>query len=306
MKKNYYSYNQYLRQTFGERVQRLSLDAGFSCPNLDGTLSSKGCSFCNNKAFSYYVSRPTSLANQIEKSILFARKRYKAKKFIAYFQSFTSTYADLETLRKRYAIIKKYPDIVGICLSTRPDFVDKEKLKLLNKFSVSYKVYIEYGLQTAHDKTLKKINRNHTFAAFENALSLTLGWKNIHPAAHIILGLPGETEAEMLATGKILAKMPLWGLKIHCLHVLRGTALFSQYKKKKVKLFSKKEYLKILIKFIRLIPKNLVILRLISDADPGQLIAPKWLNKKTQALQELDKLLQEKKICQGDCFRQTS
>ncbi|MFO8052688.1 MAG: TIGR01212 family radical SAM protein [Candidatus Omnitrophota bacterium] len=301
MTKHYYSFNNYLRKTFGVRVQRLSLDAGFSCPNLDGSLSNQGCTFCNNKAFSRYTeSKRKPIKEQIKESIQFARKRYKAKKFIAYFQSFTNTYADIQTLGKKYNQIKGFKDIVGISVSTRPDCINKEKLNLLAEFSKDYKVYIEYGLQSVHDKTLAKINRKHNFKAFEDALKLTKQYKNIHSAAHIILGLPGESKEEMLKTAKTLAKMLLWGLKIHCLHIVKNTILAQQYYKNKVKLLSKNQYLDILIDFLRLIPKDFVMLRLVSDANPKQLIAPKWLNQKSKILTELDKRLKKENIWQGE------
>ncbi len=300
IKKHYYSFNQYLRKTFGARVHRLSLDAGFSCPNLDGTLSSRGCSFCNNKAFSRYANQKKPITQQIEESMYFARKRYKAKKFIAYFQSFTNTYADIKTLREKYNQIKGFEDIVGISVSTRPDCIDKEKLNLLSEFSKEYKVYLEYGLQSIHDKTLKRINRKHSFAAFKKAIKLTKNYKDIHPAAHIILGLPSETKEDMLETAKTLAKMPLWGLKIHCLHVVKDTTLAKQYKKGQIQLLNKDQYLDILIDFLQYIPKDFVILRLVSDANPSQLIAPKWINQKSKILQELDKRLDEENIQQGN------
>ncbi len=304
MTEHYYSYNRYLRKTFKTRVHKLSIDAGLSCPNLDGKLSSRGCIFCNNKAFAYYTGQKKPIKRQIEESIAFARKRYKAKKFIAYFQSFTNTYADLNTLSKKYSQIKGFDDIVGISVSTRPDSIDKKKLDLLSNFTKNYKVYIEYGLQTTHNKTLKKINRNHAFETFQKALALTGKYKNIYPAAHVILGLPGETKEDMLKTAKTLAKMPLWGIKFHCLHIVKDTPLFEKDKKEKINIPSQKEYLDILIKFLRLIPENFVILRLISDANPSQLVRPRWLNKKSKLLIELNKKLQQKNIWQGDRLNQ--
>lgn len=301
MTRHYYSYNQYLRKTFGVRVHRLSLDAGFSCPNLDGKLSSQGCIFCNNKAFSRYTENKTKpIKQQIEESMQFAKKRYQAKKFIAYFQSFTNTYSNIDDLAKKYNQIKGFKDIVGISVSTRPDCINQKKLDLLNEFSKKYKVYLEYGLQSIQDKTLTRINRKHNFKAFEDALKLTTQYKNIYPAAHLILGLPGETKEEMLETAKVLAKMPLWGIKIHCLHVVKDTTLAEQYKNKDIKLLSKGQYLNVLIDFLKLIPKEYVILRLVSDANPKQLIAPKWLNQKNKVLQELDKRLEEQNIWQGN------
>ncbi len=302
--KRYYSYNHYLRKTFGFRVHRLSLNAGFSCPNLDGKIDNQGCIFCSNKAFSFYSQnkrKPIQL--QLKESMDFARKRYKARKFIAYFQSFTNTYADTEILSRKYNKIRDYEDIAGISVSTRPDCIDKEKLNLLDDFSKDYKVYIEYGVQSVHDKTLKKINRNHTFNVFKKAVELTQNYKNIHPAAHVILGLPGETKKDMLETARVLAKMPLWGLKIHCLHVVKGTLLFNLYRQKKIKLLSQPEYLDILIDFLRLIPGKFVMLRLVSDANPKELIGPGWLNQKSKVLSNLDKMLEERDLWQGDLLK---
>lgn len=300
MKRRYYSYSQYLGKTFGTRVHRLSLDAGFSCPNLDGTLSNKGCLFCNNKAFSPYAESKKTLGEQIETSMAFARRRYKAEKFIAYFQSFTNTYASPDLLSKKYSIVRDFKDIVAISVSTRPDCIDSKKLELLEEFSKKYKVYIEYGLQSIHNKTLKKINRNHDFESFKKAIRITQNFKNIHSSAHIILGLPGETKKNMLDTAKALAKMPLWGLKIHCLHVVKSTSLFAQYKAGKIKLLSKEKYLDLLIDFLACSSKKAVILRTISDANPKELIGPKWLNEKSKALEELDAKMEAKNICQGD------
>ncbi len=301
MESRYYSYNQYLQETFGERVHRLSLDAGFNCPNLDGRLSTQGCTFCNNRAFSRYTkTKNRSIKEQIEESMLFARNRYNAKKFIAYFQAFSNTYAGLKTLQKRYSIIKNFKNIVGIAISTRPDCINQEKLSLLSEFSQKYRVYIEYGLQSIHATTLKKINRNHNLQSFLDALNLTKKYKKIHPAAHIILGLPGETRKEMLETAKFLAQTPLWGIKIHCFHVVKNTTIQKEYQKEKIKLLSQEEYLNIAADFLRYTSPKTVILRLISDASPQELIAPKWLNQKNKALNQLNKLLEERNIRQGD------
>lgn len=303
MNKYYYSFNQYLREKFGERVHRINLNAGCGCPNIDGTLSHDGCIFCNNKAFNYFAkSGPLSLEEQIVQSMEYARRRFKAHKFIAYFQSFSSTYGDAEFLKNRYNVIKRFSDIVGLSISTRPDCIDEGKLDLIERFTDEYEVYIEYGLQTIHDRTLAAINRNHSFADFQRAAALTAQRKNIKIAAHVILGLCGETKEDILLTARCVATMPLWGIKFHCLHVVKDTPLEEMYKRGEVNLLSEDEYIDILITFFELIPKHYVVLRLVSDADRGLLIAPLWVNDKQGVLQKIEEEFKRRNTWQGKCL----
>jgi len=303
----YNSFNNYLRSKFGERVHRISIDAGFRCPNLDGTLSRQGCIFCNNKAFSRFTNcPPLPIEEQIEKSIKYYSKRFKAKKFIAYFQSFSNTYAEADFLEKQYSVIRKFKDIVGLSISTRPDCIDDKKLDVIESFSKDYSVFIEYGLQTIHDKSLKLINRNHTFKDFEKAVKLTSARKNIDIGVHIVLGLPGETKEDMLDSARVLSKMPLWGVKFHCLHVVKGTALEDIYEEKKIKLLSEDEYVDILINFLEIIPKDWVVLRLVSDADWDLLIKPLWVNDKHRILKKIEEEFEKRGVCQGDLHESIS
>lgn len=300
MGKRFYSFNRYLREKFGERVHRLSLNAGFGCPNIDGTLSDKGCIFCNNKAFSYFAKdSPLPLEEQIIQAMAYAGKRFKAKKFIAYFQSFSGTYGNIDFLKRQYSSVRKFNDIVGIAISTRPDCMDEEKLDLIESFSKDYSVYIEYGLQTVNDKILKLINRNHTFNDFRKTVGLTARRKDIHIAAHVILGLPGETRDDMLETARQLTSMPLWGIKFHCLHVVGNTPLEEMYRNDEVKLISEDEYIDILISFLEIIPEEWVILRLVSDADRDLLTAPLWINEKQRILRKIEEELEKRKTHQG-------
>ncbi len=304
---NYYSFNSYLKEKFGGRVHRLSVDGGFGCPNLDGTLSRKGCIFCNNKAFSYFSgNRRLSLEDQIIKSMEYVRRRYKAEKFIVYFQSFTNTYASVNILKEKYSIVRKFNNIVGIAISTRPDCINTEKLELINSFSSKYEIFIEYGLQTANDVILEKINRNHTFSDFEKAVELTARYKNIHIAVHIILGLPGERKEDMLNTAKILSKMPLWGLKFHCLHVVKDTVLEEMYTKRQITLLGEDEYIDILISFLELIPSEWVMLRLVSDSNRDLLIAPMWLNEKHRVLRKIEEEFIRRGTYQGRLYEGVS
>ncbi len=300
MEERFYSFNRYLREKFGQRVHRISLDAGFGCPNINGDLNSKGCIFCNNRAFSYFSNLPhLSLEEQIIRAKDYARERFKANKYIAYFQSNSSTYGDIKSLRKQYDIIRKFDDFVGIAISTRPDCIDEQKLGLIEEFTKDYAVYIEYGLQTVHDRTLKVINRNHTFSDFQKAVELTASRSNINIGVHIILGLPGETKEDMLITAKVLAKMPLWGVKFHILHVVKDTVLAKMYTEGKVELLSLEKYVDILISFLELLPKNQVILRLVSDAHRDFLIAPSWVNDKGKALKRIEDEFNKRQTYQG-------
>lgn len=303
MDEYFYSFNRYLRDKFSQRVHRISLDAGFNCPNTDGTISNQGCIFCNNKAFSYFRRLSSlSLEAQIIQAKKYARERFKVKKFIAYFQSNSNTYGDLDLLKKQYDVVRKFDDIVGIAISTRPDCIDEEKLSLIEDFAKDYEVYIEFGLQTVHNKTLKLINRGHTFADFQRVVELTSDRSNINIGVHVILGLPGESKQDMLATARILSKMPLWGVKFHVLHVVKDTLLADMYEENNLKLLSLDEYADILVSFLELLPNNQVILRLVSDAHRDLLVAPSWVNNKEKALKRIEDEFKERQTHQGALY----
>ena len=304
MEERFYSFNRHLREKFGQRVHRISLDAGFSCPNTNGDLSSQGCIFCNNQSFSYFSNLShLSLEEQIIQAKDHARRRVKANKYIAYFQSNSSTHGDIKFLRKQYDTIRNFNDFVGIAIATRPDCIDEQKLDLIEEFTKDYAVYVEYGLQTIHDKTLKIINRNHTFSDLKRAVELTALRSNINIGLHVILGLPGETKEDMLTTAKVLAKMPIWGIKFHVLHVVKDTALAKMHKESKVELLSLEKYADILVSFLELLPENQVILRLVSDAHCDFLIAPSWVNDKGKALKRIEDEFKKRQTYQGALSR---
>ena len=300
MDEYFYSFNRYLKNKFGQRVHRISLDAGFNCPNTDGTISSQGCIFCNNKAFSYFTRLSSlSLEEQIFQAKEYARKRFKVKKFIAYFQSNSNTYGSLDLLKKQYSLVRKFDDIVGIAISTRPDCIDQEKLDLIESFAKDYEVYIEYGLQSIHDKTLKLINRGHIFDDFQRAVELTSARGKINIGVHVILGLLEETKSDMLATAKVLAKMPIWGIKFHALHIVKDTPLASMHQETNLELLSLDQYADILVSFLELLPREQVILRLVSDAHRDLLIAPSWVNDKEKALKRIEDEFKKRQTHQG-------
>ncbi len=305
----YFSFNQYLKGKFGVRVHRLSLDGGFSCPNIDGQLSKKGCIFCNNAAFSFFTrKKQLPLEAQIIQAQEYARRRFNAEKFIAYFQSFTSTYGDKEFLLTRYSVIRKFPDIVGLAVSTRPDCIDEEKLDIIESFTDAYEVFIEYGLQSVHDTTLKRINRNHTFDDFCRAVDMTVKRDNphLHVAVHIILGLPGESKEDMYHTAEVLSTMNLWGVKFHCLHVVKNTPLEEMYNRGELYLLREDEYIDILIGFMERIPSGWVILRLVSDAQRSLLVAPQWVNDKIHILKRIDEEFLRRNTYQGRLYESIS
>ena len=216
-KKRYSDYNTYLRQLFGQRVQKISIDAGLSCPNRDGVLSTKGCIYCNLKGSgSGLFAKGLSIKEQIEKGKIGMIKKYKAKKFLAYFQSYTNTYTSYDHMQQMFDEVFACEDMVGMSIGTRPDCIDKQKLDLIASYAKSYLVWLEYGLQSAHNTTLKTINRGHRVEDFFKAVDLTRG-RGINICAHVILGLPGENRKMMLQTAKLLADSQINGVKIHLL-----------------------------------------------------------------------------------------
>lgn len=304
----YYSFNKYLREVFGERVHRISLDAGFSCPNIDGKISKEGCIYCNNKAFNSACrnngedtfplnQQIEDIRQQIKSSIEFYNKKFKVKKFIAYFQSFSNTYADVQILRRKYDVIKEFPQIVGLFISTRPDCIDEQKLKLISSYRNEQikLVWIEYGLQTTNNDILKFINRGHNYENFLSAVFITKKY-NIQIGTHLILGLPGQN---ILEDVEKISALPIDGIKFHLLHVLKDTPLEKIYYKGEISLLSEKEYVQMLCDCLERLRKDIVILRLVSTADEKFLVAPKWMNNKHKIISEIQKELERRDSFQG-------
>ncbi len=294
----YYSFNNYLREKFGTKVHRLSLNAGFTCPNRDGTLSNEGCIYCNEEGFSPFIAKDISLDRQIEESMAFASRRYGAGKFIAYFQNATGTYAPVEKLKETYDIIKNYPDIVGLFISTRPDCIDASKLDLIGEYTADYEVWMEYGMQTSHDRTLEAINRKHTFAQSRSAIEETAA-RGIKAGVHVILGLPGETVSDMIETADRISDLPVSGVKFHVLHVLENTRLEAMFTSGKIKLLDMEEYVNIISGFIEHLPRKCVVLRLVSDAKKEILVAPAWMQDKQKVISAIKKRLEYLDTYQG-------
>jgi radical SAM protein (TIGR01212 family) len=299
MSRRYFDFASYLRGIYGCRVQKITVDAGLSCPNRDGTLSKEGCTFCNAAGSGTGAhQRGLSVSEQIEQGRQALARRYKAKKFIAYFQSFTNTYAPVETLRRLYDEALGVEDIIGLSIGTRPDCIDDPVLSLLEEYSRNYLVWIEYGLQSAHDATLARINRGHDVQTFEEAVKRTRK-RGLPVCAHVILGLPGETRAHMLATASYLGALGIDGIKLHLLYVVKDTPLERLYRRGGLRCLRQDEYVDIVCEFLSLVPESVVIQRLTGDPHPDELVAPVWSRNKKETLSLIEQTLAARNIRQG-------
>jgi uncharacterized protein len=300
--KRYYDLNSYLREKFGCRVQKITIDAGLNCPNRDGTISTGGCIYCNergsgNGSFQLGVS----IAEQLTTGKTALSKRYKAKKFIAYFQSFSNTYALIDRLKVLYDEALSVKDIVGLSIGTRPDCIDESILSLLENYAKTHLIWIEYGLQSANDPTLKMINRGHDFNSFKNAVELTKG-RGIQICVHVILGLPGETAADMRRTATMLANLGIDGIKIHLLYVVKGTKMETLYQQGHYECLTMEEYAELVCDFIEVLPDSMIIQRLTGDPHPEELVAPRWALQKTTNLLMIQNALERRDTWQGKFF----
>ncbi|MBW2239841.1 MAG: TIGR01212 family radical SAM protein [Deltaproteobacteria bacterium] len=299
IRKRYNDFNSYLRSIFGCRVQKITIDAGLSCPNRDGSISRGGCIYCNLKGSGTGAyEKGLSVTEQIMQGKIALAKRYKAKKFLAYFQSFSNTYAPIDTLKNLYEQALAIEDVVGLSIGTRPDCVDNPILELLQGYAENHLIWIEYGLQSANDSTLSFINRGHDFECFKQAVDATKN-RGIKICAHVILGLPNEKKAHMLETADAIAGLGIDGIKIHLLYVVKGTKLDWLYNRKKYKCLEQEEYVDIVCDFIERIPKNMVIQRLTGDPHPEELVAPDWSIKKAETLALINETLEKRDSWQG-------
>ena len=298
----------YFRKTFGERVQKVSIDAGFTCPNRDGSKGTGGCTYCNNKAFNpSYCLPEKSIRTQIEEGILFHKKRYRrVDSYIAYFQAYSNTYASIETLEKLYSEALGHKDIKGIIIGTRPDCVDGEKLDFLREVSKRVYLAIEYGIESCYNKTLRRINRGHTFEDAVKALEGTAS-RGLNTGAHFIFGLPGETRREMLAEAEIISGLPLNTVKFHQLQIIKGTAMEDEFKNNPsdFELFTWEEYLDFIISFLERLTPGIVVERFTGEAPPRYLAKEVWGKKRTdQIVSLIEKRLEELDTWQGKKYEQ--
>ena len=297
----YYKYSHFLAQRFDERVHRISLDGGCTCPNVDGTLNTSGCIFCDNRSFSPARRLPTlPIAQQIDRGIEMIQRRHRVQAFLAYFQPATNTYGDLDRLRTLYEEALAHPRVIGLVVGTRADCVPAEVLDLLETCTRKGFVGVEYGLQSTHQKSLDWLNRAHDVDCFYDAVRRTRG-RGIDITAQIILGIPGETRSEMLATADALADVGIDGIKIHNLYVVGHTPLEEQYRLAQVKILDRDEYLDLLVEFLSHLPASTVVHRVLGNAPREYLVAPLWTQRKAEFLQALDRELIRRNAYQGQC-----
>ncbi len=301
--KRYHSLNYFLREKFGSKVFKIALDAGFSCPNRDGTISSGGCLFCSERGSGDFAgNRDFSIAKQFEDIKVMMNKKWKTGKYIAYFQAYTNTYANIDVLREKYEEAVSQEGVVALAIATRPDCLDDEILDLIEEYSNRVYTWVELGLQTSSDESAKIINRGYKLLRFEEALS-ELNKRNIDVVVHTIFGLPGESREDMLKTIDYVAHKNIKGIKMHLLHLMEDTPMVSLYKQEKLKFLQQDEYIDIICTSITMIPPNMVIHRLTGDAPRELLIGPMWSLKKWEVLNGIDNRLKELDLYQGKNFK---
>jgi hypothetical protein len=272
----YHSYNFHLRAKFGQRIHKVSIDAGFTCPNVDGTVTTGGCTFCDNRSFSPSRRLPrVDIAGQIDEGIRRIKRRYEVDRFIAYFQPATNTYAPVDRLRTLYEAALAHPQVVGLAIGTRPDCVPDDVLALLEELAGRTYLCVEYGVQTIHDASLDWMNRGHHYDAFVNAMQRSRG-RGFEICAHVILGLPGESHAMMLETARELALQQLDAIKLHNLYAVKRTPLAEQVAAGEVTLMERDAYVHTLVDFLELAPPEVIVERISGDAPPDYFVGPAW------------------------------
>ena len=290
----YYSLNQYLRDTFGQKVYKIAIDGGFTCPNRDGTLDTRGCIFCSGVGSGEFAQdRMESIALQITKAKERVAGKIKEGKYIAYFQAFTNTYAPVSRLRKLYEEAMAQEDIVALSIATRPDCLSTEIIELLVECNRKMPVWVELGLQTIHEDTAQYIRRGYALSVFDDAVN-RLQEAGISVIVHVILGLPGESREDMLETVDYVGKSGVNGIKLQLLHVIQGTDLEKEYQQGKFQVLELEEYVQLVADCIALLPKDMVIHRMTGDGDKRTLVAPMWSADKKKVLNRLNQVIRER------------
>lgn len=298
--KNYYDLKSYWRNLFGCNVHKLQIDAGFTCPNRDGHVATGGCIYCDGRGSRL---REHGALPSVTEQIASGKKYYakEAAKYIAYFQTFTNTYAPVETLRALYDEALAQDDVIGLSIGTRPDCLGQDVIELLGEYAKKYHVWVELGLQSVHDKTLQFINRGHNYQQFADAVN-GLAERGLNICVHIIIGLPGESDKDVLATASTLASLPVNGIKIHSLLALKGTALGEMYTKGSISLISKEKYVRLTADVLELLPPEMVVQRLTADGYRDIFLAPDWAMNKLDVLSAINKELERRKSYQGKLY----
>ena len=297
--KRYHTLNYYFKNKFNEKVIKVSLNAGFTCPNIDGTKGYGGCIYCSKSGSGEFGGNINDdLITQFNKVKEVMDKKWTSTKYIGYFQARSNTYAPVNVLKEKYETILKIDNVIGLFIATRPDCITEECLEYLDELNKRTYLTIELGLQTIHEKTSKLINRGHTLKEFEETVK-KLRDKNIDVVVHIINGLPYETKEMMLETVKYLNKLDIQGIKIHMLNIIKDTPLETMYNKEKFHILTKEEYIDIVINQLELLKEEIVIHRITADPDPINLVEPSWLIKKVSLLNDIDKEMKKRNTYQG-------
>jgi hypothetical protein len=303
--KRYCDYNSFIKLKFGERVQKISLDIGFSCPNRDGSKGFGGCTYCNNNTFNPdYCEPQKSVQNQLNEGIEFFSRKGKNNKYLAYFQAYTNTYSNIDSLKQLYEEALSVPKVVGLVIGTRPDCISKELIEYLDELSKKYFISLELGVESTNEKTLLAVNRCHTFEETKETFKLCSN-KEFHLGAHLILGLPGESKAALLNHASEISKLPINTLKLHHLQIVKSSIMAVQFKRnpEHFNLFTAEEYIDFITEFISLLRPDIVIERFISEAPKELLIAPTWGGLKNfEIVAKIDKKLIEKNSWQGKFY----
>lgn len=295
----YFAYNFFLRRKFGGRVQKVSLDAGFTCPNVDGTVAVGGCVFCDNRSFSPSRRVPrVQIRDQLDDGIRRLKWRYKVDRFLAYFQPATNTYAPVERLRQLYWQPLEHPQVVGMAIGTRPDCVPDETLDLLAELAGKTYLSVEYGMQSIHNRSLDWMNRGHHHESFVDAVERSRN-RGFEVCAHVILGLPGETRDDILATARELARLEVDSVKLHNLYAVKNTPLAEWVEAGQVQLMSREDYVSSLVDVLEVLPANCLVERVGGDAPPKYLVGPAWCLDKPALRAALDAEFERRDTWQG-------
>jgi uncharacterized protein len=301
--KRYYDLKSFWRNRFGCKVYKLQIDAGFTCPNRDGTASTGGCIYCDGRGSRLRQAGPLpSVSEQICRGKEYYRTHRNAGKFVAYFQTFTNTYGPIEKLKMLYDEALAEDDVVGLSVGTRPDCISDDVIDLFQDYAEHSHVWLELGLQSIHNRTLKYINRGHSVETYLDAVRRA-SEKNIHICTHIIIGLPGETREDMLETARVIAMLPIQGIKIHLLLALMGTKMGDLYEQGKIFLLEKNEYVRIVCDILEILPPEMVIQRLTADGYRDIFLAPRWAIHKMEVLNGIDQELEKRNTFQGIHFK---
>lgn len=299
--KRYNNLNYFLRHKFGEKVFKISLDGGFTCPNRDGSISHKGCIFCSLRGSGDFTMPNKDLSLQFEEAKGMMQKKWRSGKYIGYFQAYTNTYAPIDVLREKYYTILDKENVVGLAIATRPDCLPTDVLDLLEELNKETYLWVELGLQTIKEDTTKLINSGYTLEDYVNGVE-ELKKRNIDIVTHCILGLPGETKADMLETVEFVAKTNTQGIKLHLLHLMKDTPMVKLYEEGKLEFLGKDEYVDLVVDCIEKLPTDMVIHRLTGDGPRATLIEPRWSLNKWEVLNAIDDILKERDTWQGKKF----